>query len=275
MLNLKKCTSCLIEKDRSEFSKHTIRKDGLSSHCRVCKNTKAKPSAIKNRDHKIKYMEEYNKKTVEKRAEYYKIYGQEKKEIISERNKKHYQNNIERYKEIGKIYYQKNKEKSKEKSKVWREKNKERYLETTKAYLEKNKERLSEKSRIWYINNKEKSSELTRAWYANNKEKRSSTGKRWRINNRSKVREIVARRRSRLLKNGIFYISEKEITKLLSSKCYLCKTKPSEHLDHIVPICKGGVHSIGNLLGACQRCNLEKGSKTLFEYKRYKASTPS
>jgi 5-methylcytosine-specific restriction endonuclease McrA len=80
------------------------------------------------------------------------------------------------------------------------------------------------------------------------------------------------RKRNKKKGNGIFYISEKEITKLLSSNCYICQINPSEHLDHIVPISKGGTHSIGNLLGSCQRCNLEKGSKTLYEYKRLRAT---
>ena len=46
--------------------------------------------------------------------------------------------------------------------------------------------------------------------------------------------------------------------------CYLCgKLIPlgERHVDHIVPLSKGGVHAAGNMAIACATCNLKKGSK--------------
>lgn len=37
-------------------------------------------------------------------------------------------------------------------------------------------------------------------------------------------------------------------------------------LDHIVPISKGGLHSIANVVICCQTCNVSKGAKTLDEW---------
>ncbi|WP_431863023.1 HNH endonuclease [Microbacterium algeriense] len=39
------------------------------------------------------------------------------------------------------------------------------------------------------------------------------------------------------------------------------------HLDHVMPIARGGSHSIGNLTAACARCNLSKGALTVMEWR--------
>ncbi|MFF3928267.1 HNH endonuclease [Streptomyces hirsutus] len=40
------------------------------------------------------------------------------------------------------------------------------------------------------------------------------------------------------------------------------------HMDHVVPLSRGGRHAIGNVLPACQGCNLSKGAKLVAEWKR-------
>lgn len=40
------------------------------------------------------------------------------------------------------------------------------------------------------------------------------------------------------------------------------------HMDHVIPLSRGGRHAIGNVLPACQRCNLTKGAKLVAEWKR-------
>lgn len=41
------------------------------------------------------------------------------------------------------------------------------------------------------------------------------------------------------------------------------------HMDHVIPVSRGGRHAIGNVLPACQTCNLTKGAKLLAEWKRW------
>jgi 5-methylcytosine-specific restriction endonuclease McrA len=47
--------------------------------------------------------------------------------------------------------------------------------------------------------------------------------------------------------------------------CWLCGTQLWEgvnaHLDHVLPIARGGVHCVDNLRPACAPCNLSKGAK--------------
>jgi HNH endonuclease len=40
------------------------------------------------------------------------------------------------------------------------------------------------------------------------------------------------------------------------------------HADHVVPVTRGGRHSIGNLLPVCKSCNSSKGDRLLVEWRR-------
>lgn len=40
------------------------------------------------------------------------------------------------------------------------------------------------------------------------------------------------------------------------------------HMDHVIPLSRGGRHAIGNVLPACRSCNLTKGAKLIVEWKR-------
>lgn len=56
--------------------------------------------------------------------------------------------------------------------------------------------------------------------------------------------------------------------------CYLCgKLLDGEvHLDHIIPLARGGAHSQDNLAPTHATCNLRKGDRLLSELKWYVAA---
>ena len=59
------------------------------------------------------------------------------------------------------------------------------------------------------------------------------------------------------------YIIERD-----SGRCHLCRKKcrPSEiHLDHVIPLSKGGTHTLENLRVACAKCNMAKGARACNE----------
>jgi 5-methylcytosine-specific restriction endonuclease McrA len=41
---------------------------------------------------------------------------------------------------------------------------------------------------------------------------------------------------------------------------------PAEHIDHVVPLARGGAHAIGNLLPACAECNKSKGARDPYAF---------
>ncbi|QPB09793.1 hypothetical protein CPT_Shady_032 [Streptomyces phage Shady] len=49
------------------------------------------------------------------------------------------------------------------------------------------------------------------------------------------------------------------------NKCAYCGNR-AEHLDHVVPLSKGGTDTESNIVPACAPCNLSKGAKTLAEW---------
>lgn len=56
--------------------------------------------------------------------------------------------------------------------------------------------------------------------------------------------------------------------------CFYCKEALMSdfHIDHKVPIAKGGVHGIENFALACMPCNQEKHAKDIDEYRTWRRS---
>ncbi|MFE4367961.1 MULTISPECIES: HNH endonuclease [unclassified Streptomyces] len=50
-------------------------------------------------------------------------------------------------------------------------------------------------------------------------------------------------------------------------RCAYCPDGRAEHLDHVVPLSKGGTDTADNMVPACAKCNLSKGAKTLMEWR--------
>ena len=130
--------------------------------------------------------------------------------------------------------------------------------------------------------------EKARKWYLNNKEHRKKTAQLWRVLNQNKITKAVSAwtkanpdkksnhyhsRKAKLKQNGVYRISEKELKKLYSLPCFYCGANDKKTQDHVVPINRGGSHSIGNLITACQSCNSSKQDKTITEWKMYLQKT--
>lgn len=76
--------------------------------------------------------------------------------------------------------------------------------------------------------------------------------------------------RNRLLVANIWTIKDSEINALYLKPCYNCGTKEDLSIDHIIPLSRGGRHSIGNLQTLCRTCNSSKGDKFFMAWKLYK-----
>jgi|LGVE01.1.fsa_nt_gb 5-methylcytosine-specific restriction endonuclease McrA len=65
-------------------------------------------------------------------------------------------------------------------------------------------------------------------------------------------------------------INKKSLESLLikqNNKCYYCECVLVEkHLDHYIPLSKGGANSIYNVVWSCPSCNLKKGAKDPIEF---------
>ena len=143
--------------------------------------------------------------------------------------------------------------------------------ECRKEYNLKNKDRNNKVCREWHEKNKDKANARRKQWNLDNYEKAKLKDKNYAKNNPEILRNKANLRRARVLSNGIYEINKKELKKLYAQNCFYCESNEKIQLDHVIPISKGGSHSIGNIVPACRKCNLEKSDKFIAEWKLRKA----
>lgn len=58
----------------------------------------------------------------------------------------------------------------------------------------------------------------------------------------------------------------KDVLRRSKGRCYWCKKKPKSkplEMDHVIPLSRGGEHSITNVVPACGPCNRSKGASII------------
>jgi len=78
------------------------------------------------------------------------------------------------------------------------------------------------------------------------------------------------RRRARKRNKETRVVTEGDLLRLIArhgGMCAYCKAEPYSHIDHVVPLSRGGRHALGNLLPACAYCNLSKSARLLSDWR--------
>ena len=84
--------------------------------------------------------------------------------------------------------------------------------------------------------------------------------------------------RARRLGAASFTFTDKDWERLMSRFrfcCAYCGVNPGRnnqnrsrlHKEHVIPLSRGGSHSLGNILPACPQCNIAKGNRTVMEWR--------
>jgi len=120
-----------------------------------------------------------------------------------------------------------------------------------------NKNRVSS-DRKYRDNNKAKIKEIGQKY------RQTEKGRTSHLNSEAKRRHLIKTKRYNL-PMVIRYPLTKELQNLLiqqNNQCNNCNIDLSEnkHLDHHVPLSKGGTHSIDNVVWLCRACNLKKSA---------------
>jgi 5-methylcytosine-specific restriction endonuclease McrA len=136
---------------------------------------------------------------------------------------------------------------------------KEELKEKAKEYRKKNREKLNRKQRE-YLRNRE-------SYY---KEYAKDYSKWYYETNREKMNEgfviSAAKRRAQMEKSGGDGVTLKQWRQTkeeYNNLCAYCNQKKPLSMDHIVPVSKGGIHDVSNIVPACRSCNSKKGNKSL------------
>lgn len=115
---------------------------------------------------------------------------------------------------------------------------------------QKNKKAILKKAKEKYAYNPSKIRERQRAWCVKNPQKRRA------IKQRRRAREIGA--------NGSHTYNDIEnILIFQKNKCVICKVsiKKKYHVDHVIPLSRGGSNDKDNIQLLCPSCNMSKGAK--------------
>jgi 5-methylcytosine-specific restriction endonuclease McrA len=225
---MKNCIRCKVEKERAEFSPDKRASDGLQSICRNC--SKVEKKARRNSD-------------------------------------------PDRARAADKAWREANPEKVREIARRKREKGAEKIKAAKKEYYErvKNTPSYQEKSLAYRLSTKQHKREYDAQYRAKNPGAAIQRAREWRKANPEKRKLIVhsydARRRKQK-QGGCTTAALVAWVNAQKKVCYWCGVKCGEsfHIDHYVPLSKGGEHALENLVISCAPCNLRKNAKDPYQF---------
>jgi 5-methylcytosine-specific restriction endonuclease McrA len=160
---------------------------------------------------------------------------------------------------------EKAKPKKSEYDKIYREKNGNKLAEYRAAYYVENREQLLAKDKQWRDENAVVHRARSRRWYHENIDRARERNRKQKRDNPEKVNALNAKRRA--IKRGAEGVhTADEINALFAKqngKCAFCfcSIKKGYHVDHVVPLIRGGSNWISNIQLLCQPCNNRKHAK--------------
>jgi len=206
MLYGKRCSKCGETKSFTEYGKQGDQKDGLRSHCKMCRSDSSR------------------------------IYNEARREEIAAYNR------------------------------AYKEAHKEEMVAYSRAYRKENRAEIAARARAYRKSHKEEKAALNRAYRESHKEEIAARAHAYYETPRGRAVAFAACHRRRLLPGGqdITAAMIQEVLDASNGVCPYCgKSFKNGHIDHIIPVSKGGTNARDNLVYCCQRCNLSKGAKTL------------
>lgn len=153
-----------------------------------------------------------------------------------------------------------NRDKLKSYKETWIEANPGKTAEYARNNYAKNIELARAERREYYSQNKDVMNERIRNNYYNNREERLIQIRAYHLANPDKARGWSAGRVD-LMKRAAGSATDEQIAAridLFDGMCAYCAEAEWEHLDHAIPIVKGGTNWPANLRPACAACNLSK-----------------
>lgn len=177
--------------------------------------------------------------------------------------------NIEKLKVRKKIFYENNKEQILLHCSNYKKSNYDKVRLSKKKEYHKHKEAYSHYHKLYYIENKDEILLRLKYYYENNKDKVALQKKHYRDNNKDKKNSISAKRRAlqKELSPVLTPQQQQDIQLYYTLASYLSGFGTKYHVDHIIPIAKGGLHHPDNLQVITEYDNCSKGAKLNYKYK--------
>jgi 5-methylcytosine-specific restriction endonuclease McrA len=220
---VKKCHACKLELPADSFSPDKRNKDGLQSSCRRCQ------SAVR------RALYHANPEAARKRHRDYYV---RRKEVVRAVNNRSRMKNLDRIKARKREAYLVVRDDADFKKRL-------------KSYNEKHKDRKSDYDRKYRGKNSARLAELK---------------SKWRAEHADLLRVVRATYKARRRAWHVGGATSAEVAQWLRSQVLTCRYCASDcagnfHIDHVVPLSRGGKHETQNLAIACASCNVRKNSK--------------
>ena len=139
-----------------------------------------------------------------------------------------------------------------------------------KEHYAKNADYYKQWAANWRKTHGKENSLKAQKWNRKNRERYNERMRLWRQDNPDKVHRTNKINQAKRKKAKVFKVTVKDWKKLLNQYnfcCFYCKDKGEMTMDHIIPISRGGNHSIGNIIPACKSCNSKKNKRFIMEWR--------
>lgn len=244
-MNNKECTGCNQVKSTEQFSYSRNTKDGLRHRCREC----CKAYHYANRERILaKKRERWQENADAINAERRRARAED--EAVAEAMRGAARRSYAKHKDQRTAY-----------AKAYREAKPEVIAARNRAYVEANRESVARQKKAWRENNLERVRAHDR-----------QRAKEYRADEKNKP-ELRARRLNRLAReakaSGTHTPKDVEILyRSQGGVCAYCETELGGvfHVDHMVPLSRGGSNWPENLAVTCPSCNSRKQSQTAEEF---------
>lgn len=154
---------------------------------------------------------------------------------------------IQKQRERSKRHYQEHREENIQKAIQYHREHPEIAKKCTQNYLSKNRILLRLKGREYYRNNRSK--EISRSIHCNHTRR---------------ARKLATMDNPIAIEKWIDSVRSKPF-----AKCHWCQSLVAGrkvHIDHVIPLSKGGPHTISNLCATCPDCNYSKSARLIKDW---------
>jgi len=178
--------------------------------------------------------------------------------------------NPEKNRAITKKAYDKNSERILKRNRDRRASDPEKAREYDRAWKKAHREKICKSRRAKRLANIEQARANERARRAVNPELARSRHRRWKENNPGAMKAHAMNRRARKQSSEGFH-SAADISRIRRAQrdnCACCRVKLNGggHVDHIIPLSRGGSNWANNLQLLCEKCNLSKHKRDPIEF---------
>lgn len=142
-------------------------------------------------------------------------------------------------------------------------------------YDARNRDQVNARARDFTARNPQRRRDSVRRWRDANTEKDRASWRSYYHQNADRERDRSrAKRKRRSKAEGFCTIADlRRILKQQRNRCAMCRISfriIQKHLDHIIPLSKGGTHWPRNRQFLCEPCNLKKHAKDPLDFAREK-----